>query len=142
MPWAGGDKPGVNLTLDVKQHDIIEGGSSEMKPPRREVLNTLSNDPVKICTDKTTCSVYVTSNEAPRFDPDAVLTRESDPHKPERVKKIIQEITIGPDVTQEQRQIVQELLKEYVNCFALSIKEVNAIPGTVHKLNIPEGATF
>ena len=82
------------------------------------------------------------SNEAPRFDPDAVLTRESNPHKPEWVKKIIQEITIGPDVTQEQRQIVQELLKEYVDCFALSIKEVNAIPGAVHKLNIPEGATF
>ena len=30
---AGGDKPGVNLTLDVKQHDIITGGSSETKPP-------------------------------------------------------------------------------------------------------------
>ena len=31
---------------------------------------------------------------------------------------------------------------EYADCFALSIKEVNAIPGAVHKLNIPEGITF
>ena len=29
-----------------------------------------------------------------------------------------------------------------MDCFALSIMEVNAIPGAVHKLNIPEGATF
>jgi hypothetical protein len=34
------------------------------------------------------------------------------------------------------------LIREYADCFALSIKEVNAIPGAVHKLNIPEGATF
>jgi hypothetical protein len=34
---AGGDKPGVNLTLDVKQYGIAVGGSSEMKPPPREV---------------------------------------------------------------------------------------------------------
>ena len=43
---------------------------------------------------------------------------------------------------QEQHQNIQELLEEYADCFALSIKEVNMIPGTVHKLNIPEGAMF
>jgi hypothetical protein len=48
----------------------------------------------------------------------------------------VKEVTIGPDITQEQREIVQKLLEEYADCFALSIKEVNAIPGTVHKLNI------
>ena len=34
------------------------------------------------------------------------------------------------------------MITEFTDCFALAIKEVNAIPGTVHKLNILEGATF
>ena len=68
--------------------------------------------------------------------------RESNPYKAERVRRIIQEVTIGPDVTQEQRQIIQKLIKEYADCFALSLKEVNVIPGATHKLNIPKGATF
>lgn len=51
-------------------------------------------------------------------------------------------MTIGPDITQEQCQIIQETLEEFADCFALLIKEVNAIPGATHKLNIPEGATF
>ena len=61
------------------------------------------------------------------------LTWESSPYKPECVKKILQEVTIGPDIMQEQRQIVEQLLGEYPNCFSLSIKEVNAIPGAVHQ---------
>ena len=49
---------------------------------------------------------------------------------------------IGPDITDEQCQTIHKLLEEYADCFALSIKEVNAIPGAVHKLKIPEWATF
>ena len=49
---------------------------------------------------------------------------------------------IGPDVTHDQHQTVQELIKEYADCFALSMKEVNTIPGAIHKLNILEGANF
>jgi hypothetical protein len=139
---AIGDRPGVNLTLDVKQCDAEVGGSSNMKPPQREVLNISPSDHTETETDETIHPVYVTSEKLPNPDPDSVLTRETNPHKPERVNKIVQEVTIGPDVTEDQRQIVQEVLKEYADCFALSIKEVNAIPGAVHKLNIPEGATF
>jgi hypothetical protein len=43
---------------------------------------------------------------------------------------------------QEQCVVIKELLGVYADCFALSIKEVNAIPKAVHKLNIPEGAAF
>ena len=71
-----------------------------------------------------------------------MLTQETKPHKPERVRRIIQEVTIGPDVTNEQRQSIHNILEEFANCFALSIKEVNLIPHAVHKLNIPDGATF
>ena len=33
---------------------------------------------------------------------DPVFTREHNPHKPERVARILQEVTIGPDVTPNQ----------------------------------------
>ena len=51
-------------------------------------------------------------------------------------------MTIGPDITQEQRRIVEDTIGKYADCFALSMKEVNTILGAIHKLNIPEGATF
>jgi hypothetical protein len=86
----------------VKQHDIITGGSSETKPPSRKVLNDVSSEHIESCTDDTTCPVYVTANETPKIDPEAILTRNSNPQNPERVKRIIQEVTIGPDITDGQ----------------------------------------
>jgi len=49
------------------------------------------------------------------------------------------EVTIGEDLTEEQHGSVEAIVREFADCFALSMKEVNAIPGAVHKLNIPEG---
>lgn len=49
--------------------------------------------------------------------PESIFTRESNPHKTECVRKILQKVTIGPDVTPEQCQVVHELLEEYVDCF-------------------------
>ena len=141
-PRAGEDESGVNLTLDIKQRDIVAGGSSEMKPPWREVSPSISSGITEAHADKTTSSVFVTSTDAPRVDLESLFTRKDNPQKPERVVKIIQEVTIGPDITAEQHQTIHGLLEEYSDCFALAIKEVNAIPGAVHKLNIPEGATF
>jgi intracellular sulfur oxidation DsrE/DsrF family protein len=138
-PRARGNKPGVNLTLDVKQCNVATGGSLATNPPLREVLNDTAHEPPEAHTDIT---VFPVSVATPQKEPNPILTREHNPHKPERVARILQEVTIGPDVTQEQHLVIHELLREYVDCFALSIKEVNTIPGAVHKLNIPEGATF
>lgn len=33
-------------------------------------------------------------------------------------------------------------LREYTDCFALSISEVHAVPGAIHKVDIPAGKTF
>ena len=133
-----GDKPEVNLTLDVKQRVAVTGGSSETKPPPREVPIITSKDSAKAHTNADTFPVFT----AETCNANTLLMRESNPHKAERVTRIVQEVTIGPDLTPDQRQAVQELIKEYADCFALSMKEVNPIPGAVHKLNIPEGATF
>ena len=141
-PRVTEDRPEVNLTLDVKQCEMIAGGSSEMKPPSREVPHNKPYEPTETHTDETNLSVNILSAEKPEIEPSAILTRKEEPYKPERVEKIIQEVTIGPDITDDQRRIVHDLLKEYADCFALSIKEVNVIPGAVHKLNIPENTEF
>ena len=114
----------INLTLDVKQL----GQMPDNKP-------TTSRVPTEA---PTVHPIYVTTAD----EADTVLTRSTHPFKPERVARILQEVTIGPDITTSQRNEIHKLLGDYADCFALSIKEVNAIPGAVHKLNIPEGATF
>jgi hypothetical protein len=86
MPKSGGDKPGVNLTLDVKQCDVVSGGSSAMNPPPREVHNDTIHKPPEVHTNTTAFPVNVTTTEK---EPDPVLTREHDPHKPERVARIL-----------------------------------------------------
>ncbi|PSR72521.1 hypothetical protein PHLCEN_2v11621 [Hermanssonia centrifuga] len=71
-----------------------------------------------------------------------IYTRHTEPWKPARVAAILQAITIGPDLTIEERNQVKSLVAEYADCFALSVSEVTAVPDAIHRLNIPEGASF
>ena len=75
-------------------------------------------------------------------NPESILTRETCPWKPERVERILKEVTFGWDITEPERNTAKAIIAEFADCFVLSIKEVNAIPGAMHKLNIPEGTTF
>ncbi|TFY82666.1 hypothetical protein EWM64_g1338 [Hericium alpestre] len=72
----------------------------------------------------------------------SVYTRLTDPHGPERVRELLRRIKIGPDLTQAERTQVVALLTEFADCFALSVGEVKPADEAVHRLNIPEGATF
>jgi hypothetical protein len=72
----------------------------------------------------------------------AVFTRLSHPFKVERVNAVLAELTIGDDLTKEQRVSIDNLLREFADCFALSMSKVTVVEGATHKLNIPEGTTF
>jgi hypothetical protein len=72
----------------------------------------------------------------------AVFTRQSNPFKSERVDAVLSELTIGEDLTQEQRVSIGNLLREFADCFALSMSEVTVVAGATHKLNVPEGTAF
>ena len=106
----------INLTLDIKQLNRWQAPSTE--PLTQQV-----------------CAITLEEGSN-------IFTRDTAPFKAERVARILREVTIGPDVTSSQREEVHKMLRDYADCFALSIKEVNVIPGAVHKLNIPEGTTF
>ena len=72
----------------------------------------------------------------------SILTRKTDPHNPERVAAIRSEITIGPDLTPEEAEIVWQTIAEYADCFALSMSEVTPVEGAAHRLDIPRDMQF
>jgi len=51
-------------------------------------------------------------------------------------------VQIGEDVTAAEHEEVSRLIAEFADCFVLSLSKVNLIPGAVHKLKVPEDATF
>jgi hypothetical protein len=75
------------------------------------------------------------------FEP-TLLTRKTAPHNPARVKAILDEITVGQDLTLDQRDSVRQLISQYAECFALSMSEVTAVAGATLCLDIPRDKQF
>ena len=71
-----------------------------------------------------------------------IFTWLMDPFKGEHVAVILKSIKLSNDLTEEERIAAQELIKEYADCFALSISEVHQVPNAVHHLNVPPNAKF
>ena len=67
---------------------------------------------------------------------------QTEPFLPAFLSKILELVQIGEDVTAAQVEELKALISEFADCFALSLNEVNLIPGAVHKLNVPKDATF
>ncbi|KIM35494.1 hypothetical protein M413DRAFT_79366, partial [Hebeloma cylindrosporum] len=75
------------------------------------------------------------------FEPN-ILTRQTQPFLPARVDAVLAEIALGEDLTAGEKERVVDVLREFADCFALSMSEVTPVEGASHKLNIPEGSTF
>jgi hypothetical protein len=83
--------------------------------------------------------------EQPEITVDAdqsIFTRATNAFKAERVAEIVRLIKIGDDLSPEERTVVEDLIREFPDIFALSVSEVKRIPGATHRLEIPEGTTF
>jgi len=96
----------------------------------------------EITPANTPCLVLPVTEAMETSPEDAIYTHQTEPFLPARVVKILELVEIGKDVTNAQCQEVKCLIVEYADCFALSLSEVNLVPGMVHKLDIPESATF
>ncbi|QRV88070.1 Retrovirus-related Pol polyprotein from transposon opus [Ceratobasidium sp. AG-Ba] len=68
--------------------------------------------------------------------------RLSDPFKPERVAEILGKIRIGDKLSDDQRDRVQALVREYADVFARSLSEVLPVDFKQMRLDVPEGTTF
>ena len=69
-------------------------------------------------------------------------TRATEPFLEKRVAKIVDLVTIGDDLTADERSKVVALIREFADCFALSVSEVTAVKGGEHKLEIKPGTKF
>ncbi|KAJ7822921.1 hypothetical protein B0H13DRAFT_1504970, partial [Mycena leptocephala] len=70
------------------------------------------------------------------------FTRATDPFNPKRVERIVESVTIGPDLSDSQRAEVRSLVAEYADVFALAISEVFPVAGAVYAPNIPLDKKF
>src|SRR6266481_7151932 len=59
-----------------------------------------------------------------------------DPADPAWVQEILDKIWIGPDLTEDQKRRITDLIREYPDIFALSLSEVFPVDFASHKLNI------
>ena len=71
-----------------------------------------------------------------------IYTRMTHPQKPERVQELLRLVTIGDDLSTEERQKVCQLITSFADIFALSVSEVKAAENAVHHLDIPPDTSF
>ncbi|KZP33293.1 hypothetical protein FIBSPDRAFT_721620, partial [Athelia psychrophila] len=62
--------------------------------------------------------------------------RDTDPFSEERVQEILAKVTVGADLTEDQKCRVTELITEFADVFALSLSEVHTVDWFKHKLNL------
>lgn len=66
-----------------------------------------------------------------------IFTRASKPFKTECVVEILRLVKIGEDISAEEHILVEDLVRDFADMFALSVHEVKHIPGVTHHLEVP-----
>lgn len=72
----------------------------------------------------------------------SLFTRASDTINPRRIEEILKQVAIGPNLSDEAQSKVHNLISEFVDCLALSVREVLPVPGTEHRIHIPPDVVF
>jgi hypothetical protein len=72
----------------------------------------------------------------------SIFTRKTKAFTTPRVNAVLAAIRIGDDLSPEETLVVQELIRQYADCFALSMGGVYHVPGAVHKIDVPKGKVF
>ncbi|KAG2337900.1 hypothetical protein BDR05DRAFT_894568, partial [Suillus weaverae] len=82
--------------------------------------------------------------ELPELQPQGqdIYTRHTWPDNPARVAKILSEVTLGEDITADEKWQLEDFVQCNADIFALSLKEVKPIPDGYVNLNVPETTTF
>ncbi|KZV85347.1 hypothetical protein EXIGLDRAFT_623163, partial [Exidia glandulosa HHB12029] len=58
---------------------------------------------------------------------------------PERVKRVLETVKIGNDLSPEDRARVEDMVREFADVFTLSLDEVRIVDFIEHRLGIPPG---
>jgi hypothetical protein len=72
----------------------------------------------------------------------SIFTCMTAPFRAKCIVEILHLVEIGKDLSLKEHREVEQVIKDFADVFALSVKEVKHIPGTTHHLKIPENAKF
>ena len=112
----------------------------------KEILIDIAADCLAYDTDDTNhytsesknlIQVNIVSTEA-----NNIFTWHTDPFKTECITRILNKVTIGDDLTDEQWELTKAVIREFTDCFTLAMSEVNTIPSVSHQLKISPSTTF
>ena len=114
--------------------------TSKAKPADQE-----PSTPICIVTDDEHIQISEPGTEIPTEGLNAnklLYTCHMDAFNPERVRAVLDTLTLGPNLTENQRKKANDLITEFADCFALAVSEVTQVPGAVHHLNILDNVKF
>ena len=140
---AGGSNPDKNPpSKEVSDSHEVHESHSRTRPAESETIPICIIRDGEVIPDE---EIGPLLGEIPTdflADNAAIFTRLTDPRNPKRVLYIVKTVQYGNDLTPEELTRVKELVDWYADIFAGSLNEVLQVLGAVHRLNIPEGATF
>jgi hypothetical protein len=132
----------VMYQYDVDTVEVSDGfGALELRNQREGKESIVEDVPVCVVEEGQACEDVGEPVDVYSMG-EGVFTRKEDPFSEKRVAEVLRLVTIGDDLTTEERQAVKTLVVEYADCFVLSVSKVLPVDGVVHKLDIPEGAMF
>ena len=134
---------GPQTSKEVPQH--TNNNQSDAPPSKAQPTDQEPTTPVCIVTNDEHIQVPEPGTEIPTegFDVnESLYTRHTDAFKPARVQAVLDMVTLGPDLTDDEREKATDLIREFADCFALAVSEVTQVPGVVHRLNVPNDAKF
>ena len=155
VPWKPQAKHAI-ATGEVSLHSTDEPKTKKINtkipdtetPPRARYRMTIEevadedSEPV-YSINKEPEDVKITKHPMVVLDTDeSIYTRATKPFLDKQVAKIVELVTIGDDLTEEEHTTVVVLIEEFTDCFALSVSEVKTVKGSEHKLDIKPGSKF
>ncbi|KAF8187313.1 hypothetical protein K438DRAFT_1595629, partial [Mycena galopus ATCC 62051] len=136
--WKPKPKPHIDSHIDSQLPHLRDGVPNLGEPARDWTEVWHLNDAVGNARDDPGAEQPESAGNADR----TLFTCKTNPRDACRMAEVKRRITVGKDLSADERRQVDELLDEFVNMFGLSMSEVYAVPGAEHRLDVPDGAKF
>ncbi|KAF8161917.1 hypothetical protein K438DRAFT_1618768, partial [Mycena galopus ATCC 62051] len=136
--WRSKAKPRIDEHIDSRLPHLRDGVPNLGKPAKDWAEIWHLDDAAGLSQEDPGVEQPESAGAADR----TLFTRKTNPRDARRMAEVKRRITIGRDLTPDERQQVDALLDEFVDVFGLSMSEVYAVPGAEHRLDVPAGATF
>ena len=143
--WIGEDRnPDINQLMKIVQSETRIKLLKNHMDTLREMAKNRGETPEDTNKETTTVNAMgdVTKDEFKINRGSNTSARVTDNFGEARVQEILKAVEVGPDLTEDQREQVHSLIREYADVFALSLSEVLYVDWYKHKINIDPEQIF